>query len=486
MLTLMGILIILAVVGTLLSGKSAPLIGLILAPLIGALLAGFGVPEIAGFYGKGVAKVAPVATMFIFAILFFGILQQAGLFTPLVNGLLRLTRGNVIAVCVGTAAMGLAAHLDGAGATTFLLTVPALLPVYKRLRLSPYLMLMLIALGAGLMNMTPWAGPLGRASAVTGLDATALWHPLIPVQAIGAVLLLVLAGLLGWREQRRLARSGDTPLAAAYPTRDDTSAAMSITATAQSHTAPTQTPSILSAPPGATSETAGPSDPAAIAGDRSGLGTTEASEAIPRWLFIGNALLGLSVFTALIAGVFPAALTFMIGVALALLLNHRTQAAQLACIKHHAPSAMVMASIILSAGAFLGILDGTGMLRALAQTIVAWLPHALVPQLHLVLAVIGMPLELLLSTDAYYFAMLPIVNEIVAAHGVLPATTVYALGIGNIAGTFISPFSPALWLGLGLAGLDMGRYIRFALPTMWVYSLVLLALAVGLGVIPIG
>ncbi|WP_429497413.1 CitMHS family transporter [Robbsia andropogonis] len=465
MLTLFGMLIIFVMIGTLLSGRSAPLIGLVLAPFIGALLAGFPVDEIAGFYAKGVLKVAPVATMFVFAILFFGILQQAGLFTPLVDGLLRLTRGNVIAVCVGTAALGLAAHLDGAGATTFLLTVPALIPVYKKLRVSPYLMLMLIAIGAGLMNMTPWAGPLGRASAVTGMDATALWNPLIPVQAIGALLLLSLAGLLGWREQRRLARACamDTARVPTISALDDAA--------------------ILPGLPGAASETAGRTAGTVTANH--GAASEIAGEEIPRWRFIGNAVLGLAVFTALVAGILPSAFVFMIGVALALLLNHRTQAAQLECIKQHAPNAMVMATIILSAGAFLGILDGSGMLRALAQTIVGWLPHALVPHLHLVLGVLGLPMELLLSTDAYYFAMLPIVSEIVGAHGVSPASTVYALGIGNIAGTFISPFSPALWLGLGLAGLDMGRYIRFALPTMWAFSLALLGVAIALGVIPL-
>ena len=30
--------------------------------------------------------------------------------------------------------------------------------------------------------------------------------------------------------------------------------------------------------------------------------------------------------------------------------------------------------------------------------------------------------------------------------------------IGNIIGTFVSPFSPALWLGLSLAGLEIDAY----------------------------
>ncbi|MDP5069313.1 MAG: SLC13 family permease, partial [Congregibacter sp.] len=100
---------------------------------------------------------------FVFAITFFGILQDAGLFRPLLDAMVGLTKANVIAVTVATAVIGMLAHLDGAGATTFLLTIPALLPLYKQLRMSPYLMLLMLALGAGIFNMLPWAGPLGRA-----------------------------------------------------------------------------------------------------------------------------------------------------------------------------------------------------------------------------------------------------------------------------------------------------------------------------------
>ena len=78
------------------------------------------------------------------------------------------------------------------------------------------------------------------------------------------------------------------------------------------------------------------------------------------------------------------------------------------------------------------------------------------------------------------------VAEVVEPHGVAPATVVYALMVGNVVGTFISPFSPALWLALGLAGLEMGEHIRRAVIPMWLFSLALIAIAVLLGVIPLG
>ena len=464
--------IIVVVVALLLTGKCAPLISLALVPLAGALMAGFTPSEIAGFYTNGLAKVAPVATMFIFAIVFFGLMQDVGLFRPLIRGLLSLTRGNVVAVAVCTALMGMIAHLDGAGATTFLLTIPALLPLYKRLRMSPYLMLMLLAIGAGMMNMTPWAGPLGRASAVTGVDTGELWRPLIPLQAIGAVILLVLAVMVGLRERRRIA------IAEAA---DAESAAMEKTVCA---TGTTSTMSPLTAEPVVV--------PPALPAKQDGTDklTTPDDAGVPMSSSRGRLLLNTGIFVAvlacLVSGILPAPLVFMIGTALALVTNFSTQAEQLERIKAHAPNALLMAAIILTAGAFLGIMDRSGMLRAIAQDVAHLLPAAAVPYLHLILGVVGLQMELMLSTDAYYFGLLPIVQEIVGAHGVSPMTTVHTMVVGNIIGTFISPFSPALWLALGLASLDMGKHIRYSLLWMWVYSLILMVISVMMGLIPLG
>jgi CitMHS family citrate-Mg2+:H+ or citrate-Ca2+:H+ symporter len=55
--------------------------------------------------------------------------------------------------------------------------------------------------------------------------------------------------------------------------------------------------------------------------------------------------------------------------------------------------------------------------------------------------------------------------------------------IGNIIGTFISPFSPALWLALGLAGLEMGRHIRYSFFWVWGFSIILIVAAMLIGVI---
>ncbi|WP_212630123.1 MULTISPECIES: citrate:proton symporter [unclassified Pseudomonas] len=435
MLTLIGLLTICSLVVLLLIGRMSPVLPLIVVPLLGALAAGFGPEAISGFFTDGIGRVTAIATMFVFAITFFGVLQDTGLFRPLIGGMVRLTRGNVIAVTVATAIIGMLAHLDGAGATTFLLTVPALLPLYKQLRMSPYLMLLLLALGAGIFNMVPWAGPLGRAAAVTGIDVTELWRPLIVIQGIGVVLLIALAALLGVREQRRIAAGNSSDEGVLVDTSGDL------------HTTPSD---------------------------------EERELERPQLLWV-NAALFLLVLVALFTGILPAGYVFMIGLSLALLLNYRGGKAQMQRIAAHAPAALSMGMIILAAGSMLGIFTGTGMLTSIAQDLAGVLPASLVGQMHIVLGLFGLPMELLLSTDAYYFGLLPVTLEVVAGHGVEPASVVYALIIGNIIGTFISPFSPALWLALGLAGLDLGRHIRYSLWWMWGFSLVLFGAAWALG-----
>lgn len=435
MLTLIGLLTICSLVVLLLIGRMSPVLPLIVVPLLGALAAGFGPEAISGFFTDGIGRVTAIATMFVFAITFFGVLQDTGLFRPLIGGMVRLTRGNVIAVTVATAIIGMLAHLDGAGATTFLLTVPALLPLYKQLRMSPYLMLLLLALGAGIFNMVPWAGPLGRAAAVTGIDVTDLWRPLIVIQGIGVVLLIALAALLGVREQRRIAAGNSSDEGVLV----DTSGDLHMT----------------------------PSD--------------EERELERPQLLWANAALFLLVLVSLFTGILPAGYVFMIGLSLALLLNYRGGKAQMQRIAAHAPAALSMGMIILAAGSMLGIFTGTGMLTSIAQDLAGVLPASLVGQMHIVLGLFGLPMELLLSTDAYYFGLLPVTLEVVSGHGVEPASVVYALIIGNIIGTFISPFSPALWLALGLAGLDLGRHIRYSLWWMWGFSLVLFGAAWALG-----
>ena len=101
-------------------------------------------------------------------------------------------------------------HLDGSGAVTFLVTVPAMLPLYERLGMDRRVLAAAAALGAGVMNVLPWGGPTLRAAGALKVPVAALYRPLVPVQLCGLLFALALCWWLGRRETRRLVERGGT------------------------------------------------------------------------------------------------------------------------------------------------------------------------------------------------------------------------------------------------------------------------------------
>lgn len=431
MLSIIGLITIFIIVAMLLRGKVIPVIPLVVIPVVAAFVAGFSIYDLADFFDDGIEQVIDVAIMFIFAILYFGIMQSVGLFDPLIQRMIRITHGNIIVISIVTVLIAAVAQLDGSGASTFLITIPALLPLYQRMKMNPYLLLLLIGGSASIMNMLPWAGPLGRAASVLDMDVTELWRPLIPIQIIGMVLMIGLAILLGYVEKRRIEKRYGRLM-------DEEDALAAIEDT----------------------------------------GHEGANSLI--WV---NFLLTIAVIGILVWGVIPAGFAFMLGVSIALPLNYRTSKEQGQSIQEHAPGALTMGTIILGAGVFLGILTGTGMLDSIATDTVKIIPGAVTSYVHWIIGFFGLPFDLLLSTDAYYFALLPVAEQIGDTFGISSLATAYSMIVGNIVGTFVSPFSPALWLALGLANLEMGKHIKYSFFWLWGVSIVLLIITFFFGLI---
>lgn len=375
-------------------------------------------------------------------------MQDAGLFTPIIERLIRMTRGHVVLVTVGTAAIAVIAHLDGAGASTFLITIPALLPLYKALNISRYILLAIVALSASVMNMVPWAGPVGRAATVIDTTPDEIWRELLPIQGLSLVMVFAIAALLGYQEMRRIAKlqaSGDFR----------GSASVDVHKVADDFVARERQQRL---------------DDGVVRRDAT-------------WVTIVNVALTVVVIAMLVSGIIGPAPVFLIATSLALVVNFPTAENQSDTLKRHAPSALSMAGVLLAAAMFLGVLNASGMLEAIAVTLVGVLPAALGPYVHIIVGLFGVPLDLLTSTDAYYFSILPVVEQTAGTFEVSAMGVAVALIIGNIIGTFVSPFSPALWLGIGLAEANMGKHIRVTFPIAWAFSALMVLAAWALGML---
>ena len=206
-MALLGFLTILTLLVVIARKIMTPLSALIAIPVITALVAGFGA-KTAAFMLHGVQGVAGVAGMFIFAIVFFGVMTDAGMLDPIINLILRTVGSNPTRIVMGTSLLALLVHLDGSGAVTFLVTIPVMLPLYERLGMDKRVLACAASLSAG-VNFLPWTGPMIRASASLHIPVTSIFNPLIPVQLAGLAFVFTVAWWLGRRETKRLGADGE-------------------------------------------------------------------------------------------------------------------------------------------------------------------------------------------------------------------------------------------------------------------------------------
>jgi len=466
MLSLLGFATVGVILALLLTNRVAAVVALAGVPIVAALVAGFAPAEIGEFAGEGIADVAGTAAMFVFAIAFFGVLRDAGMFDPVIRRIVGFAGDSPATVCAATTALACAAHLDGAGATTFLITIPAMLPIFDRLGMSRLLLTTCVGLGAGVMNVLPWGGPTARAASTSGVPANELWVPLIPAQIAGVVVALVIAWLLGKRESKRIGLVQQPATIAA----GGTSAS---------------SPSVQSPDAPADDPAGGDAAGGAAGGDADTDGDEAGDLRRPR-LFWFNAVLTVAVVGCLVAAVATPEAVFLAGLVVALIVNYPGLARQTARIEAHAKGAMLMATTLLAAGVFLGILEASGMIEAMATTAAEAIPSGLAPALPLVIGVLGVPLSLVFGPDAFYFGVLPVLNGVGEQFGINAADLAQAALIGEeTLGFPISPLTGAFYLLVGLAGVDIGKHIRRLLGWAWITSLVMLAVAFATGAIPV-
>lgn len=434
MLALIGLLTIVVVLAGILTKRLSPMAALILVPMVAALVAGFSFGDTGKFAVKGVQSIAPVVGMFVFAILFFGILKDAGTLDPIINGILKTVGVRPSRIVLGSAVLAAIVHLDGSGAVTFLVVIPAMLPLFDRLGMDKRILACVVAMAAGTANMLPWGGPTLRAASSLHVSIGELYMPVLPVQIVGLLFVFACAWYLGTREEKRLAMTG-----------------------------------------------------AAAAGNvsytRPALSDDEQKLVRPK-LFLINVALVLVVLGAMIAELAQPVVCFMLGTVAALLLNYPNVADQRKRIDAHASSALLMASILLAAGVFTGIMKDTKMLTEMAKFAAGAIPADYASHLPAVVAILSMPLSLLFDPDSFYFGVLPVLAEAGNQLGVAPVQMGRAAILGQMTTGFpISPLTPATFLLVGLCGIDLGEHQKFTFGFLWATSIVMTIAAVVLGVI---
>lgn len=409
-----------------------PLTALIAVPVAAALVGGFGL-QTTGFMIRGIQSVAGVAGMFIFAILYFGIMTDAGMLDPIIDRILAGVGSSPVRVAMGTALLALLVHLDGSGVVTFLVTIPVMLPLYERLGMNKRVLACAASLAAG-VNFLPWTGPMIRASASLHISVAAIFNPLLPVQLAGLAFVFSATWWMGRKEARRLGLAH----------RDERGAVCRLELTKDQ-----------------------------LALRRPGR----------FWI---NLSLTLLLITAMVAAKLDPVAVFMVGVVLALQVNYPDVRLQRERIDAHARAALLMAAILFAAGAFTGIMKESGMLAAMAKSAVSVVPPAAASHLPFVLGLLSMPLSLLFDPDSFYFGVLPVLAETGHSFGIPAVQMAQAAVLGQMTTGFpVSPLTPATFLIVGLTGIELREHQQFAFPFLFAASVIMTAAAVLVGIFPI-
>ncbi|MDZ4080126.1 CitMHS family transporter [Hydrocarboniphaga sp.] len=438
MLTALGFGMVATFMFLIMSKRLSPLTALILIPILFGLAAGFQA-GLGDMMLDGIKKLAPTGVMLTFAILYFGIMIDAGLFDPIVSRILAVVKGDPLKVVMGTLILAAVVSLDGDGSTTYMITVSAMLPLYKRLGMNALALTGVTILAGGIMNLLPWGGPTARVAATLHLDAGELFVPMIPAMGVSLVALAVLAYFIGLSERRRIARVR-LPQDSAYAQPD---------------------------------------------ADESGAASTASDKARlrrPKNLWI-NALLTIALLAALIIGLLPLPVLFMIGFTLAVIINYPQLDLQRERVSFHAQNALPVVAMIFAAGVFTGILSGTGMVEAMSKSFLAVLPQAWGPYLAPITAIASVPFTFFMSNDAFYYGVLPIVADAARAYGISAAEIGRASLVGQTV-HLLSPLVPSTYLLVGLAGVEFADHQRYTLKWALGIFVVMLIACLALGLFP--
>ena len=437
-LALLGFATVIAVIVLLLRNVTVPALAFVgVSTITAAILVATGaftLDEMAGFIKEGVKGVHGTAILFIFSVLFFGVMTDAGMFDKIIGALMKKVGNNVIGVALMTCLIAIIGHLDGGGASTFLITIPAMLPVYKRLHMRRETLLLICVTSMGVMNLLPWGGPTMRAASVLGVEPNDLWSQIVPMQVVGLVLAVGTAIFWGFQEKKRIAKLGDAAVEDAGKYDDSDSEEKN-------------------------NELARPKN------------------------FIFNVILTLAVIIVLVMDIFPSYYVFMVGCALGILVNYRGKKLQNSIIKSHAAAGLTMASTIMCAGVFLGVLSKSGIMEKMAIMMAGVIPASMGKFLPIIIGVLSVPLALLFDTDSYFYGLLPVLISVGNQFGVNPAHIAIAMVVCRNCATFISPVAPATYLGIGLAGVEIKDHIKYCFGWQWGVSLICLVAGLILGVI---
>ena len=422
-MTILAWLMIAVFMFVVMTKKLSPLTALCAIPLVFAAISLFipGSPaeswtDLGTWVMDGLGTTANTGILLLFAILYFSIMLDAGLFDPITKKMIEFAKCDPMKVLIATAVVAAAISMNGDGTTTTLVCCAAFLPIYEKLGMKKMNLAVLVILQNTVMNLLPWGGPTARAMAVTEVGGDILSY-LMPGMIISVLFnIFVVARHMGKQERARLG------------VHEFTQAEI----------------------------------------DELTNVTDEEVLAIRRpqnWWF--NAIMTVVLIAWLVAGSFieaislPNQMLFMVGTVLALLVNYPNLKDQSKRIGENGGDAVQVVILIFGAGIFMGLFQGSGMADALAQSLITIIPKQLAGFWGLIVALVSAPGTFFISNDGFYFGVMPALAEAGYVYGFTNLQMALASLMGQ-AFHLLSPLTAFIYLLLRLTEQDLGEWQRAA------------------------
>lgn len=414
-----------------LSKKMHLMVPFVVVPVVAGLLCGFPLSDVLNFAGQGVQGVFTSVLLCIFAVLYFSVLSETGMFDIMVNRLVGLTKGNIYVVMIVTIIVAFIGHLDGAYNTTYLIAIPALAPLYKKLNIDRRCLVLLVSLAAAPMTAMAWGQPAKMVVYDPAIDPVVMANSLLPI--VGIMLAAAIVASLGYGHY--YASKNAAELAALR---------------------------------------------ASFAGD-SGSSKVDFSNnplARPQLFWVNFILFVVSLFCFMFMTSVPTYVLFMIFSCIALLINYHTQKEQGQIVKKYSGTMLAPAILFMGIGVMVGILNGTGMVTAMVDVVLSFVPASMARYTHILYAILILPLEIFIPYQAFQ-SMNPLLLGIGAGCGLNSHQVLTCLNI-----SYLNPCSPlvaAANLACELAEVDIIKQVKYSVVPCFLFNTVGVLLCVLLG-----
>ncbi|MGI6672353.1 MAG: CitMHS family transporter [Christensenellales bacterium] len=452
-LTILAWVMIIVFMTLIMTKKMSPFTALIFVPLVFALLGSFmglyseqamkayessdlgtQIKLLGDWVRQGTVKVAPTGVMLLFAIMYFSLMLNAGMFDPILRKLIAFAKGDPLKIQVAAALVAAAVSLNGDGTTTTLIVCTAFVPIYKTLKMSLMNLAVTTVLMNTIMNLLPWGGPSARVISVfPELSDAAVLNALAPGMIVAFIYMMGVAFYMGWKERKKL---GITKLTDAQIEQMMAPASEEDTKLKRPH------------------------------------------------LFWVNLIMTVALVAMLMLQTFPSLTLFTVGTVLALLINYPNLKEQKNRIQDNAGDALQVVILVFGAGAFTGLFENSGMSTALAQSLADIIPTSLGNWWGLITALISAPGTFFLSNDAFYYGVLPVLSQA----GVQYGYTTLELGVASLLGQafhLLSPLVAFIYLLLEMTEQDLGEWQRKSAKWALGIFIIFIAVAAITGAVPL-